>query len=128
MRTAGLHRSIVQTPPLAHLVVIPLPSVTDGKDEFTRERKAVTQKKSAVRGTASFEKSLGLLPRDSPMIPSFLERIHHSCRPSSKNTTKKHKNGNSDSGSHIAVGSTPPTGGVVTHTLTVAEREQDEGE
>lgn len=104
---------------LAHLVMILSPSIGYGEYEFPRDREAVTQKKSAIRPAVSLEKSLRLLSRDSSMIPSFLERIHPSYRPSFQTMTKARMHETIDrkeidkanSSSHIVDGRAPPTRG-----------------
>ena len=99
---------------LAHLVMILSSSIGYGEYEFPSDGEAVTQKKSAIRPAVSLEKSLRLLSRDSSMIPSFLERIHSSCRPSFQTMTKariRKTVGVRKSGSHIVDGRAPPTRG-----------------
>lgn len=67
---------------LAHLIVVPFTSVIYGKHVFSRDGETVAQKKSAIGPTVPMKKPLCFLSRDSSMIPSFLERVHSSPRPS----------------------------------------------
>ena len=102
---------------LAHLIVVPFTPEIYGKHVFSRDGETVAQKESAICSTVPVKKPLCFLSRDSSVIPSFLERVHPSPRPSLQMMIKLRIHETIDRTESptlrqpFATGKTPPTNG-----------------